>query len=133
MVAMSTSGPVCERCGGQNPVGFRFCGSCGAALALPPPPPATGTTGTCWRCQTAAPAGAAWCPVCGATLVVAPTAATAGPPGPLPDAPPGGGVEVREGPDAPSLGSGLVTVLLAVTIIVVLALIGIAAGRAASG
>jgi class 3 adenylate cyclase/tetratricopeptide (TPR) repeat protein len=27
---------TCPRCGAENPDGFRFCGSCGAALAVPP-------------------------------------------------------------------------------------------------
>src|SRR6476659_7394080 len=29
---------VCAACGGENPDGFRFCGSCGAALVTPPAP-----------------------------------------------------------------------------------------------
>ena len=31
---------ICERCGTESPTGFRFCGSCGAPLAVVPPPPA---------------------------------------------------------------------------------------------
>lgn len=31
---------ICERCGTDSPTGFRFCGSCGASLAVVPPPPA---------------------------------------------------------------------------------------------
>ena len=29
---------ICERCGTESPTGFRFCGSCGAPLAVVPPP-----------------------------------------------------------------------------------------------
>ena len=32
--------PICPACGAENPVGARFCGSCGASLAGPPSPPA---------------------------------------------------------------------------------------------
>src|SRR5690348_2556158 len=28
---------ICPSCGAENPEGFRFCGSCGAALAEAPP------------------------------------------------------------------------------------------------
>lgn len=132
MGEMSAMGSTCGRCGGRNPSGFRYCGSCGAALGVAPlPPPDVGPP--CWRCHALAPPGTAWCPACGATL--APTGVPAPPPptGPLPDVPPGSGVEVADGPQQPSLASGLVTVLLAVAIIVILAVVGIAAGRAAGG
>lgn len=47
----------CESCGTENPSGQRFCGHCGAALAL-----------TCGSCGAANPPGQRFCGACGAQL-----------------------------------------------------------------
>jgi class 3 adenylate cyclase/tetratricopeptide (TPR) repeat protein len=62
---------VCSTCGAENPVGQRFCGSCGAALAA-----------VCSSCGVSNPAGQRFCGDCGAPLgaqglsVAAPTVET---------------------------------------------------------
>ncbi|HEX5951462.1 MAG TPA: AAA family ATPase [Actinomycetota bacterium] len=50
---------VCPRCGSSNPVGFRFCGSCGEALER-----------TCRACGTPSPLGFRFCGACGSALEV---------------------------------------------------------------
>src|SRR5438552_4461391 len=64
---------TCAACGAQNPSGFRFCGSCGAALAGVP----------CPSCGFDNPAGQRFCGQCGTALgeavpVAAPAAGAAG-------------------------------------------------------
>ncbi|MGH2983176.1 MAG: adenylate/guanylate cyclase domain-containing protein [Solirubrobacterales bacterium] len=59
----STSSPgsetaACRSCGASNPKGSRFCGSCGASLAVEP----------CSRCGAENPAGQSFCNSCGAPL-----------------------------------------------------------------
>ncbi|MBV8979630.1 MAG: AAA family ATPase, partial [Acidimicrobiia bacterium] len=49
---------VCGSCGGDNPAGFRFCGSCGSALGGP----------GCPSCGFANPAGQRFCGQCGTRL-----------------------------------------------------------------
>ena len=51
---------MCPRCSAESPSGQRFCGQCGAALAL--------VRGSC---GTASPAGQKFCGECGAALAVA--------------------------------------------------------------
>jgi len=60
---------VCGSCGADNPAGFRFCGSCGTALAAP----------GCPSCGFANPPGQHFCGQCGTRLSSegAPAAATA--------------------------------------------------------
>src|SRR4029079_4692451 len=54
---------TCLNCGADNPVGQRFCGDCGTALAL-----------ACSSCGAANPPGQAFCGACGASLREAPPA-----------------------------------------------------------
>ena len=49
----------CKACGAENPAGSRFCGSCGASLALAEP---------CPSCGADNPAGQRFCNSCGANL-----------------------------------------------------------------
>src|SRR4051812_15387171 len=49
---------VCGSCGAENPAGFRFCGSCGTALAAP----------GCPSCGFANPPGQHFCGQCGTQL-----------------------------------------------------------------
>ena len=64
---------MCPRCSAESPAGQKFCGECGAALAL-----------VCSSCGTAGSPGQKFCGECGAALAVAPgpgvlAAAAAGP------------------------------------------------------
>ena len=59
---------VCANCGAENPLGQRFCGSCGSALAA-----------VCSACGGNNPAGQRFCGECGAPLTAFP-AASAPPP-----------------------------------------------------
>jgi membrane protease subunit (stomatin/prohibitin family) len=56
-VQQAAAGPVCASCQASNPVGARFCMSCGQALA-----PAVMH---CTECGTELPAGAHFCAACG--------------------------------------------------------------------
>src|SRR5947207_4547275 len=53
----------CRACGATNPAGSRFCGACGASLALTEP---------CPGCGAENPAGQSFCNSCGARLNSAP-------------------------------------------------------------
>jgi class 3 adenylate cyclase/tetratricopeptide (TPR) repeat protein len=57
---------ICERCGGENPAGQRFCGACGSALSQ-----------GCAACGAVNPAGQRFCGGCGAALGPAAVAAPA--------------------------------------------------------
>jgi class 3 adenylate cyclase/tetratricopeptide (TPR) repeat protein len=60
---------ICEQCGGENPAGQRFCGSCGSALSH-----------SCAACGAVNPAGQRFCGDCGAPLgAAAPAAVTPSP------------------------------------------------------
>jgi hypothetical protein len=64
---------ICSRCSAESPSGQKFCGECGAALAL-----------VCSSCGTASSPGQRFCGECGAALAVAArpgvlAAASAGP------------------------------------------------------
>jgi class 3 adenylate cyclase len=64
---------ICPRCSAESPSGQKFCGECGAALAL-----------ACTACGTASSAGQKFCGECGTALAGAarlgvPAAAAAGP------------------------------------------------------
>jgi class 3 adenylate cyclase/tetratricopeptide (TPR) repeat protein len=60
----------CPRCRAGNPEGYRFCGTCGAPLAVQP----------CPSCASANPVGQPFCGSCGAALdASAATGAVAGP------------------------------------------------------
>src|SRR5262245_12232207 len=63
---------VCGNCGAENPVGQRFCGSCGSPLAA-----------VCSSCGSANPAGQRFCGDCGTPLT-----ATAQAPSPVSATPP---------------------------------------------
>lgn len=70
---------ICPACGGQNPLGMKFCGSCGGSLA---PPAKT----TCANCKSEIPANFKFCPECGtpvkkAVEPVCPKCGTKNPPG----------------------------------------------------
>lgn len=79
----AAAGPVCTSCGGANPVGARFCASCGTAVAAAAP---------CTACNADLIAGARFCPSCGTAVAgtgVAPAAADAATPdGPAAGSPP---------------------------------------------
>src|SRR5215471_14958792 len=61
---------VCGNCGAANPVGQRFCGSCGTALAA-----------VCSSCGATNPAGQRFCGECGSPLTeTAPAPVGAAPP-----------------------------------------------------
>ena len=60
---------ICGHCGADNPVGQRFCGSCGTALAE-----------LCSACGASSPAGQRFCGDCGAPLGAGPEGATPPPP-----------------------------------------------------
>src|SRR5438477_6058793 len=62
---------VCGSCGAENPAGFRFCGSCGTALAAP----------GCPSCGFVNPEGQHFCGQCGSRLSeeAAPAARTSSP------------------------------------------------------
>ena len=51
---------ICPRCSAESPSGQKFCGECGAALAL-----------VCGSCGTAGSPGQKFCGECGAALAVA--------------------------------------------------------------
>jgi predicted amidophosphoribosyltransferase len=53
----------CSKCGIENPVGKKFCGDCGAALA-----------NLCPQCGADNPAGKRFCGECGAALAAPPSA-----------------------------------------------------------
>jgi membrane protease subunit (stomatin/prohibitin family) len=55
---------VCPACGGKNPVGTKFCGSCGGSLA----PPAKMT---CPHCKAEIPANLKFCGECGKPITSA--------------------------------------------------------------
>ena len=78
---------ACSRCGAGNPVGQKFCGECGAALAP-----------VCGSCGATNPPGQKFCGECGATLRV-----DAAPTGGLPHVP----------ADSPATERRLVSVLFA--------------------
>jgi class 3 adenylate cyclase/tetratricopeptide (TPR) repeat protein len=59
-------GVTCPTCGGENPAGKRFCGDCGAPLAL-----------VCASCGSENPPGKRFCGDCGAPLEAAAPAAPA--------------------------------------------------------
>jgi predicted ATPase/class 3 adenylate cyclase len=59
MSAIAPGTEPCRACGASNAVGSRFCGSCGASLAVAEP---------CPRCGSENPAGQAFCNSCGAPL-----------------------------------------------------------------
>jgi hypothetical protein len=65
---------MCPRCSAESPSGQKFCGECGAALAL-----------VCSSCGTASLPGQKFCGECGTALAVAagPGAVTAAAAGPL--------------------------------------------------
>ncbi len=65
---------VCSNCGSENDAGRKFCGECGAALAL-----------LCPACGSANSPGVKFCGECGSTLP-ATSAAAAVPPSPAPSA-----------------------------------------------
>jgi len=52
---------ICLRCGGKNPVEFRFCGQCGQALYPSPPV-------HCLKCGVAMPSYMKFCGSCGSRL-----------------------------------------------------------------
>lgn len=54
---------ACSSCGSSNPDGFRFCGHCGAAIAIE----------ACASCGAANPLGQRFCGQCGAALGPGPT------------------------------------------------------------
>lgn len=62
----------CPKCQTINEAGSRFCGGCGADLAIKPPAPPTakaaGNSVYCQRCGTANPAGSRFCESCGNTM-----------------------------------------------------------------
>lgn len=152
MAAMSLP-TLCQRCGAEADPGVGSCRRCGSPLAGVEADTGRGTaTGsTCWACGAVAPPGSTWCTGCGTNLAPPssgwPPAGTAaatpsdgtdhpapvdpGPTIPLPtDVPPGSGVEViEEGTSRPGSSSTLLTAVLAVTIVVVLAIAGVVAGR----
>lgn len=51
---------LCERCGGDNPAGNRFCHGCGSPLPV-----------TCTACSHLSPPGSAFCGACGSPLGLA--------------------------------------------------------------
>jgi membrane protease subunit (stomatin/prohibitin family) len=51
---------VCHKCQASSPQGSRFCGGCGAPLAV--------AAATCPKCQATVPQGAKFCASCGASL-----------------------------------------------------------------
>ncbi len=55
----------CAKCGIENPVGKKFCGDCGAALA-----------NLCSKCGADNPTGKRFCGECGTALNVAKSSAT---------------------------------------------------------
>src|SRR5262245_59503687 len=59
---------ICPRCSAESPAGQKFCGECGAALAL-----------ACPSCGTASPPGQKFCGECGTALAVAPTPGASAP------------------------------------------------------
>lgn len=67
---------VCQACGGQNKAGARFCSGCGAALALPPPPPQfqpspppiQARPPSCPKCGAQISSSAKFCVKCGAPI-----------------------------------------------------------------
>ena len=65
----------CPKCQASSPQGSRFCGGCGAALAV--------AAATCPKCQAAVPQSAKFCASCGASLaaVVCPKCQTPAAPG----------------------------------------------------
>ena len=71
----------CPACRFANPAGAKFCGSCGASLAL-----------ACPRCGTANPPGFKFCSECGSPLTAGPASTgtsggAAPPPGAVPQPP----------------------------------------------
>lgn len=65
----------CERCGAPNPAGVRFCGSCGAQLAVPAAPTGSAQPLKCAACGAENPVGGRFCSSCGAELAAPPAAA----------------------------------------------------------
>jgi membrane protease subunit (stomatin/prohibitin family) len=59
-VGPAAASVVCPKCQAASPQGSRFCGGCGAPLAV--------AAATCPRCQAAVAAGAKFCASCGASL-----------------------------------------------------------------
>jgi len=88
--AAQQAGPLCPKCGFQNPAGAQFCARCGSPLQVAPagvrcpkcgfmnPPGAkfcaqcgtqlAAATSTCPKCGAQVPPGAKFCPSCGAQL-----------------------------------------------------------------
>ena len=67
---------ACANCGAENPVGQRFCGSCGSPLAA-----------ICSSCGAENPAGQRFCGDCGSPLGEQPATEASAPAVPLPDTP----------------------------------------------
>jgi ribosomal protein L40E len=57
---------VCPKCKAENPAGTKFCGNCGSPLTQQPAP--TGTEITCSKCGTKNPEGTKFCGNCGEKL-----------------------------------------------------------------
>lgn len=65
----SASGGVCPSCGTPNPPGRKFCGNCGANLAVViEPPPQQPQDRFCTSCGSSNPPGKKFCGNCGASL-----------------------------------------------------------------
>ncbi|KTB47539.1 Double zinc ribbon [Dehalogenimonas alkenigignens] len=82
----------CPKCGGANEAGSRFCGVCGASLAVARPvtPAAPAPVRVyCQRCGTPNPAGSKFCEGCGSAMG-APAAQPATPAGAVPAKPAAG-------------------------------------------
>jgi len=59
---------ICPRCGGQNPVGQQFCGTCGARLFGPQQTQGSQPIYTCPGCGQTVPSGLRFCGNCGTSL-----------------------------------------------------------------